>query len=74
MALNNAQRGIALGAAALVGLSLIGEQKISERALLLATVLVIAILLILAFATPEDEPLVRSPELERPRIGFVHPG
>jgi hypothetical protein len=77
MQLNDAQRMIALGAVLAVILSQITafENKASERAAWTLAILTVAILLIIAFAKPEEKrvapPLPSEPK-RRP-IGFIQP-
>jgi hypothetical protein len=77
MQLNDAQRTIALGAALAVILTQVTafEDKASERAAWMLVILTVAILLIIAFAKPEEE-LVAPPlpsEPQRRPIGFIQP-
>jgi protein-S-isoprenylcysteine O-methyltransferase Ste14 len=75
--LNNAQRSIAIGAAVAVLFAqfMTVEQKGAERAAWTLAILVVAVLLIVACATPTEEPIgptLRS-EPERRPIGFIQP-
>ena len=77
MELNKAQRSIAVSAAVavLIAQLMTVEQKGAERAAWTLAILVIALLLIVACAEREEEP-VATPlprEPERRQIGFVQP-
>jgi multisubunit Na+/H+ antiporter MnhC subunit len=75
--LNDAQRGIALTAAAavIVAQFTLFEQKGSDRAAWTLAIVAVAILLIIAFATREEEPVapILPSKPERRPIGFLQP-
>jgi hypothetical protein len=77
MQLNDAQRRIALGAVLAVILTQVTafEDRASERAAWTLAILTVAILLIIAFAKPEEEPVAPPlpSEPERRPIGFIQP-